>query len=279
MSKFTKIPTTTFQNLQLNAGILVDNFTPATGVVGNLIGATTGGLKFTDTPNFVDFGDDIDNCPKNVKELKHLTYRDVHLTGTFVSVTTDVAKKLSAAADIDGSDATHVIPRNDIVAGDFETLWWIGDYSDVNEDGTAGSAGYIAIKLLNALNTTGFQIQTTDKGKGQFAFDFAGHYSMDAQNTVPYELYIKAGTDVIVPQVTINTHYASVVKGQTVTLTAETIPVGETVTWTENSSTEIVSVAGGVVTGVEVGNAIVTASITKNGVTYSDTCTVVVTAS
>ena len=37
-------------------------------------------------------------------------------------------------------------------------------------------------------------MQSSDKDKGTFAFEFMGHYSMDAQTKVPYELYIKAGT-------------------------------------------------------------------------------------
>ena len=47
--QYTKIPATTFENLQMNAGILVDDFTPDTATIGNLIGATTGGINFTDS--------------------------------------------------------------------------------------------------------------------------------------------------------------------------------------------------------------------------------------
>ena len=70
--KYTQIPAGTFEQIQLNAGILVDAFNPATGVIGNLLGATSGGINFTDTINTKDFGEDIDNCPKNTKELKKL---------------------------------------------------------------------------------------------------------------------------------------------------------------------------------------------------------------
>ena len=56
MQKFTKVPTDTFEKLQLNAGILVDSFTPATGAIGNILGATTGGINFTTNPTFTDFG-------------------------------------------------------------------------------------------------------------------------------------------------------------------------------------------------------------------------------
>lgn len=186
--KFTQIPTDTFQKLQLNAGILASGFTPATGEVTGLLGATTGGISFADSLEFQDFGEDIDNAPKNTKELKKLTSHEVTMSGTFVTVDTVSAKKLVGAADVAG---TKVTPRNDLESGDFADLWWIGDYSDVN---TGTNAGYIAIHLLNALNTDGFQITSSDREKGQFAFNFMGHYSMEAQDTVPYELYIKAGT-------------------------------------------------------------------------------------
>lgn len=188
--KFTQIPTDTFQNIQLNAGILVDEFTPASGVIGNLLGATTGGVNFTDTIEYADYGEDIDNCPKNMLELKKLESHDVKISGTFITMSASTAKVLAAAADVDELDTTHIIPRNDLLTADFKDIWWIGDYSEVN---TGDNAGFIAIHLMNALNTAGFQIQSSDKGKGQFAFEFTGHYSMDAQDTVPYELYIQQG--------------------------------------------------------------------------------------
>lgn len=189
--KYTQIPTDTFETIQLNAGILVKTFTPNSGTVGDLIGATTGGVNFTDTPEFVDFGDDIDNCPKNTKELKKIDSREVKMAGTFVTVSTETAKMLAGAADIDGTDSTKVTPRNDLLDTDFEDIWWVGDYSDKN---TGATAGFVAIHMKNSLNTAGFQIQSTDKGKGQFAFEFTGHYSIANVDEVPYEIYIKAGT-------------------------------------------------------------------------------------
>ena len=190
--KFTQIPATTFENLQMNAGILVDNFTPATGAIGKLLGATTGGINFSDTIEYSDLGEDIDNCPKNTKELKKVNSRDVKMGGTFVTVSASMGKTLSAVADIDENNATHIIPRADLEQSDFSDLWWVGDYSDVN---TGDNAGFLAIHLKNALNTNGFNIQSTDKGKGQFAFEFTGHYSIEAQDEVPYDIYIQAGTE------------------------------------------------------------------------------------
>ena len=191
--KYTKIPETTFQNLQLNAGVLLSSFNPASATVADesIIGATTGGINFTATPTYIDFGEDIDNCPKNMKELKKLDSWEAKCSGTFVTVNTAVAKSLIGAADIGQSDTTKVTPRNDLAQADFSDIWIVGDYSDKNGD---TNGGFIAIHMMNALSTGGFQIQTADKEKGKFAFEYTAHYSMSAQDTVPFELYIKAGT-------------------------------------------------------------------------------------
>ena len=191
--KYTKIPENTFQNIQLNAGVLLSSFTPSTATVSEeaIIGATTGGINFTATPTYTDFGEDIDNCPKNMKELKKLDSWEVKCSGTFVTVDTAVAKSLIGAADIGQSDTTKVTPRNDLAQADFSDIWIVGDYSDKNGD---TNGGFIAIHMMNALSTGGFQIKTADKAKGQFAFEYTAHYSMSAQGTVPFEVYVKAGT-------------------------------------------------------------------------------------
>lgn len=191
--KFTKVPTTTFQQIQLNAGILLSEFDPSTAAVTNsdIIGATSGGVSFAATPNYIDFGEDIDNVPNNTKELKKLDYYDVTMSGTFVTANTAVAKMMVGAADIDGTDTTKVQPRGDVLATDFATIWWVGDYSDKNG---ATNGGFIAIKLINALSTGGFQIQSSDKNKGTMSFEFTGHVSLtDESLTPPFEIYIKQG--------------------------------------------------------------------------------------
>lgn len=271
--KYTQIPVDTFQNIQLNAGILVDNFNPATGVIGRLLGATTGGVSFADSIEYSDYGEDIDNCPKNMMELKKLESHAVTMSGTFVTLSAATAKMLVAVGDIDEADDTHIIPRNDLLMTDFVQLWWIGDYSDQN---TGDNAGFVAIKLFNALNTGGFQIQSTDKGKGQFAFEFTGHYSMDAQDTVPYEVYIRRGGSEPTPSVLLDKHSATIEDDDTLTLVAATVPADAVVTWSSSDST-VASVSSGVVTGEAAGNAIITASITVDGVEYTDTCTIIVT--
>lgn len=271
--KYTQIPVNTFKELQMNAGILVDTFNPATGVIGNLIGATTGGVNFADNVSYKDLGEDIDNCPKNMMELKQLESHEVTMGGKFLTVTAASAKRLAAVADIDPDDATHIIPRNDVLTRDFSDLWWIGDYSDVN---TGDNAGFLAIHLMNALNTGGFQIQSTDKAKGNLAFTFTGHYSMAEQDKVPYEIYIKSGNETVQPSVNINKHAITLEINDTETLTATKQPATASVTWSSGNDSVATVTSGGVVTAEGAGNTIITASITVEGVTYTDTCTVVV---
>ena len=122
-------------------------------------------------------------------ELKRQDDVEVKCSGTFVTVTTTSAKSLMAAADIDGTDTTKVVPRRDLSSADFSDI--VGDYSDKNG---ANNGGFIAIRMMNALSTGGFQLKTADKGKGQMAFEYTAHYSISKQDVVPYELYIKAGT-------------------------------------------------------------------------------------
>lgn len=186
--KFTQIPADTLSELQMNAGVLTDEFTVATGTIGTILGATTGGANFKATPEYVDLGEDIDNCPKNTKELKKLNTWTATLSGTFLTVDAAAVKSLLGAADV---SSDHVTPRVDLASGDFDDVWWVGDYSDKNG---ATNGGYIAIHMMNALNTAGFQIQSTDKGKGQFAFEYTAHYSTSALTTVPFEVYVHAGT-------------------------------------------------------------------------------------
>ena len=192
--KFTQIAADAFEKLQLNAGVMLTEFDPSTGALDRekIFAATGGGVNFTATPNYIDFGEDIDNVPNNTKELKKLDYFDVTMSGTFVTANTAVAKMMVGAADIDAQGTTKVQPRGEVLATDFSTIWWVGDYSDKNGN---TNGGFIAIKLVNALSSGGFQLQSSDKNKGTMSFEFTGHVSLtDESLTPPFEIYIKAGT-------------------------------------------------------------------------------------
>lgn len=190
--RFTKIPTDTFKSLVINAGVILKEFDPANPTSdydANIVGATSGGVNITAVPSFTDFGEDIDNCPRNMLELKKIDAWEVKMSGSFITLDANMTALLLAAAD-SAASSNKVTPRTDLADSDFNDLWFVGDYSDKNG---ATKGGFAAIKVLNALSTGGFSLQSTDKGKAKIAFEFTGHVSINAQDVVPFEVYIKAG--------------------------------------------------------------------------------------
>lgn len=190
-TKYMQVSADAYKHLALNAGVLCTGFTPTTGAVTGLMGVTTGGVTFNANPTYEDWAEDIDQVPGNMMEFKRLVSLDPTMSGTFLEITATTAKTLAGAADIATGDSTHVIPRDQLTTADFGDVWWVGDYSDVN---TGENAGYLAIHLKNALNTTGFQITAAKNEKMQFAFEFHGHYTIEDQSEIPYEIYVKQGT-------------------------------------------------------------------------------------
>ena len=191
--KYTKVPENTFNEIQLNAGVLVKNFVPSTGAVtgADILGATSGGIKFAATSTFKDFGEDIDNCPKNTKELKKREDWEAKLSGSFVTVNAASAALLVGSANTSTtSGVSKITPLRDVSDADFKDVWFVGDYSSNNSD-TDG--GFVAIHLMNSLSTGGFSMTTTDKEKGKFDFEFTGHYSITTPNLVPFEIYVNGG--------------------------------------------------------------------------------------
>lgn len=180
MGKFTVISSNTFDELQLDAGVLLKNFDPATAAVpqdSDIICATTGGITASCVPTYSDYGEDVDNVPANMKELKHLDSWEAKLAFTALNMTPEGIKMALGAADI-SNDA--ITPRASLNQADFTDIWWVGDKAD---------GGFVAVKLMNALSTSGFSLKTTKNGKGQVSVELTGHYSINAQTTVPMQFY------------------------------------------------------------------------------------------
>jgi hypothetical protein len=186
MGRFTVIPQDTFQALQLDAGVLLRNFDPDEPAVADadIICATTGGINAVCQPTFSDLGEDVDNCPNNTKELKHLDGWDCKMSFTALGTTPAAIKLALGAADIDGTDSSKIIPRRDLQQTDFTDIWWVGDKAD---------GGMVAIKLINALSTSGFELKTAKNGKGQVSVELTGHVSINEQDVMPMEFYSKNG--------------------------------------------------------------------------------------
>lgn len=188
--KFTVIPQSTFEEMQLDAGVLLYTFSPSTPTAPkdeDIICATTGGITANCKANYSDLGEDVDNCPNNMKELKHLDGWDCTMEFTSLGTSPKSIVLALGAADAektgDGGGAKYtgkVTPRRDLKQSDFTDIWWVGDRAD---------GGLVAIQLLNALSTEGFSLQTTKAGKGQISVTLTGHVSIEDQNTVPMVFY------------------------------------------------------------------------------------------
>lgn len=183
MGRFTVIPQSTFEEMQMDAGVLLKTFNPAQPAApadADIICATTGGISASCVPTYSDLGEDVDNCPINTKELKHLDSWECKLGFTSLGVSPAQIKMALGAADIDGTDTTKIVPRRDLKQTDFADLWWVGDRAD---------GGFVAIQLKNALSTDGFSLATSKAGKGQVAVTLTGHVSINAQDVVPMVFY------------------------------------------------------------------------------------------
>lgn len=187
MGKFTTIPQSTFDDLQLDAGVLLKTFDPATGAAPadeDIICATTGGINVACVPTYSNLGEDIDNVIGEYKELKHLDSWACTLGFTGLGTSPELIRLALGAADIDGTDETKIVPRKDLEQTDFDDIWWVGDKAD---------GGFVAVQLKNALSTAGFTLQTTKNGKGQISVTLTGHVSMSAQNVMPMVFYSTEG--------------------------------------------------------------------------------------
>ena len=95
----------------------------------------------------------------------------------------------------------------------------------------------------------------------------------------PNSLFIATVTDSLAtPSITTKPSSTTVAVGGTRKITAVTVPADATITWA-SSNTSKATVSDGTVTGVATGSANITASITVDGTTYTDTTAVTVTAS
>lgn len=187
MGMFTVIPQDTFESMQLDAGVILTTFdpsAPAAPADEDIVCATTGGINVVCQPEYSDLGEDVDNVPANMKELKHLDSWTCSIGFTSLDTSAEGIKLALGAADINAA-TSKIVPRKDLNQSDFNDIWWVGDKAD---------GGIVAVKLKNALSTEGFSLQTTKNGKGQTSCTLTGHVSIDAQSDMPMEFYSLEGS-------------------------------------------------------------------------------------
>lgn len=271
---FNILPSDVREQIQMNAGVLLSNFDPTdpykTPSDSDIIAVTTGGINPVCTPTTADLFEDVDNAPNNTMEGFQIT--GYTCTMGFTSIKFNAANIAWAVGASDtttlSNGAKKIVPRRDVDLADFRDIWWVSDKLN---------GGAIAICLKNAISTGGLNIQSAKNGKGTSQTTLTGFVSAADVSKAPMEFYeIPPEGGGVDADIQLNFHSISVPDGDTVTLVASVYPLGSAVTWTSANS-EVATVAGGVVTGQGAGNTIITAAITVDGVTFTDTCTVVVT--
>lgn len=183
MAKYMEIPADTFDGLQMDAGILLYDFNIANATYDkkDIITATTGGVNAVCSPEYSDFGEDVDNVQNNLLEFKHLDGWTCTFGFTALANDAKFIRLALGAADIDTDNPSKIVPRRNVKKTDFQDIWWVGRKA---KDGTG-----LAICLKNALSTDGYSLQTGKNEKGQTSVTLTGHVSIEAQDEVPMHFY------------------------------------------------------------------------------------------
>lgn len=190
MSKaFNQVSADAIENIQVDAGLILNSFdpeNPAAPLPSAIVCATTGGITATCVPAFSDFGEDIDNCPNNTKEMKRITGWDC--TFAFTALNMD-EKTIMLALSAATKSGAKITPNAQVDAEtDFNTLWFVSE--KVNDE-------VVAIELKNALSTGGFNYKTQKNGKGQLTVTLTGHISIKDTSVVPMNFYVVDVSDII----------------------------------------------------------------------------------
>lgn len=268
INEWNMITLADFQSMQFDSGFLVKNFDPTNFSAPkheDLVDVTSGSISFSLTPNLVDLGSDVNNLHGVFKELQYLSgWSGAQLTYTSLKFDAETFRQNIGAADISGN---KISPRMYLKADDFQNIAWIGKMI---------GGGFAAIVLKSALSSGGISISASKDGKGTSSVTLTGYMSIEDTDSVPAEFYIISADGV---SVNLNKHNATIAVGETVTLKANTEPEDAVVTWDSDNDDEATVTSGGVVEGVAEGTVSITASVTDNGHTATDTCIVTVVAS
>lgn len=183
MWKATRITADAAQNMQTNAGLLLNTFDVSNPVEPNdeaIVCETTGDFSITCVPATEDFFADVNNAPTNTKEGKRITGWNCGLTITALSISEETLLLSLGAADL--ADDGGINPRRQYNVADFKSLYWIGDMIDENK--------LFAVVMDNTVSTGGLSFTSTNNGNGKLALTLTPHASLEDQEKIPMAFYI-----------------------------------------------------------------------------------------
>ena len=192
----TALRSETFENLQLNAGIVLANFTYsgisdatalASAIAGKLaqpddtlLGATRGGGNFVVTRQMRE--PEIDGRRYSFKGGRFVDSADARLTTTLLEITPgNIVRALGSGESETTGKKTTIKLHTAIEDEDYlDNIVWVGDLAD---------GRMVAIVLYNALQTGDFSFTYTDKGEGTLAVEFHAHQeNVEDYDKAPFEI-------------------------------------------------------------------------------------------
>lgn len=198
--QYTQLPVEPFKSIAFDAGVIASDFNVKTGVLSreDILFATSGGSQFNPNLATSDLFEDMDNAKTGTKQGYMITGCDPHLTTTVLTVNKDNIDKIMANSivtkvedtTVDGLDVNKVTLHDGMVdSASFNDLWIITNYGTMTSPSGSTQSGFFVIHMMNCINVTGFQQQTTKDGKVTYSVDFKAFYDTENIEKVPYEVY------------------------------------------------------------------------------------------
>ena len=187
MATYSGYTSETPKSLLLDAGAFFKNFYVGTDTfesavtAGKLIGATQGGGQFSAVPTIRRI--EVDGIKGAAKGLEVIDEWVVTLTANVKEVTkASIQMALTASETGTSGDYDTIEAKNEILLTDYiDNITWVGKLS--------GSNSPVIIQVYNALNSTGLDLNVTDKAEAVLALTFTGHYVDTDLDTPPFKIY------------------------------------------------------------------------------------------
>ena len=183
MWRATKVSADAAQNMQVDAGILLNTFdvtNPVEPADADIICATSGDFSITCQPETEDFFEDVNNAPNNTMEGKRITGWNCGLTVNCLEAKEETLLLALGAADVAADGGVN--PRVQYRLADFKSMYWLGDMVDEDK--------VLCVVMDHTVSTDGLSLTTTKNGKGQIALTLTPHASLANMDKVPMAFYI-----------------------------------------------------------------------------------------
>lgn len=186
----TGVSTNTPKNIVFGAGTIHKNLKYTTNTwnfEASLVGATSGGSKFTITPEITTV--EADGALVKVKGLDVKTGETASMEINFLELTTDIIKAAVVGKDGTSADTTYdlIESKASIEEGDY--------WDNIAFVGKTLEGKNIIVILDNALCTSGLELEGKNKeaGIGKYTFESYADLTSDL-DTLPWHIYYPKAT-------------------------------------------------------------------------------------